>query len=150
MSPNSGNVTSTLHPQTRKSSYGRVIRESIDSSTYSYETSNCKKLRQHAYVSLKDSTLYSQFGFSPLTKARMSKRNSNDIPYKSKGKRKIDNSLVLNQPITPVSIRAFNTEESSIKSSIPTDLLEVSSNEDLVEAYPCQGNSFKTSSTFIS
>ena len=80
----------------------------------------------------------------------MSKRNSNDIPYKSKGKRKIDNSLVLNQPITPVSIREFNTEESSIKSSIPTDLLEVSSNEDLVEAYPCQGNSFKTSPTFIS
>ena len=52
--------------------------------------------------------------------------------------------MVLNQPLTPVSIQEFNTEESSIKSSMPTDLLEVSNSEDLVEAYPCQGNSFKT------
>ena len=137
MTSNSKSVTSTLHPRTRKSSYGRIIRESTDSSTYSYETSSCKKLRQHAYVSLKDSVISSRSSLSPLSKDRISKASSIDIPNKRKRKRKSDKSLVANQPVTPVK---FQSEELNLKSSTRNDPLEVSNSEDLIEAYPCQGN----------
>ena len=132
LSPKSKKVVNTHHLNGKKSSFGRNIRKSRDTSTYSYETSSRKKSRLQDDVSLSDSILSSPLSLSPSSKAKIVQTNSTG--------KKLE-SVVLNN-INSESVSKYNHTNSSLNSSISSPVLNLYG----ANATSTQRKSTKTSS----